>query len=149
MDLFVAGCQGLGLALAVGALAGAVAGAAGLHGSSGVVLLAIALVTGAFLFGASLATEDHPAWPGWPVGAAAAALSFVVARDVCAGARARAGGSGAGVAGLIGLYALCLAGISLTPAAPAALLALVASGWLWLSRRRRASRKHAGLRSLR
>ena len=67
MDLFLAGCQGAGLAVAAGALAGA----SGRRGTPGVVLLVLAVIGGAAaLFGIALANEDHPAWPGWPVGAA-------------------------------------------------------------------------------
>ena len=62
MDLFVAGCQGLGLALA----AGIFAGASGRRDAVGTALLVIAVIGGAILIGLSLETEDHPAWPGWP-----------------------------------------------------------------------------------
>ena len=61
MDLVEAACQGLGLALATGALAGA----PGLRGSAGTALALVAAVAGAVLFGLSLDAEDHPMWPGW------------------------------------------------------------------------------------
>lgn len=146
MDLFLAGCQGLGLALAVGALAGAVAP----EGQARWALGALAAVLGAFLFGASLTPEDHPAWPGWLVGAPVALLAYVVARDIAVAARRRAGeGSGFGVAFYVGLYALVLTGLALLPASPVALLALAGTLWLHFGRRRKAAEKHAGLRSLR
>ena len=44
------------------------------------------MIGGAIMFGASLATEDHPAWPGWPVGALIAAGTFAVIADFAAGA---------------------------------------------------------------
>jgi hypothetical protein len=94
-----------------------------------------------------LSEEDHPAWPGFPIGALLAAFSFFVARDVSEGARAREGGGGA-TEGLIALGALVLAALSiLLP--PVSLLALAALAWLAAGRRRRASSKYEGLRTLR
>ena len=147
MDLFLAGCQGLGLALAVGA----VLGSPGFTGNLGAVLAAVAAVAGAALFGASLTPEDHPAWPGWLIGAPAAALAYFTSRDVARAAAARAGeGGGAGVAAYVAAAGGVLAGLSLLgPASLVALPALVALLWLYATRRRRAQAKHAGLRSLR
>nr|MBA2239841.1 hypothetical protein [Solirubrobacterales bacterium] len=82
MDLLFAGFQGLGLAFATGALLGA----AGRRDSFGSALLVVAVLIGAFLYGLALAQADHPQWPGWPIGGLAAALGYVVARDVSAGA---------------------------------------------------------------
>jgi hypothetical protein len=143
MDLFLAGCQGIGLAIAAGALAGAF----GLRGTFGTVLALLAMVGGAALFGISLAAEDHPAWPGWPVGAALAVFAYIVTRDLAEGAARRADGAGF-TGALIALAALVLAGLSvLVP--PVALVALVGLLWLQLGRRRRAGRKYEGLRTLR
>src|SRR3954470_3306334 len=98
MDLFLATCQGIGLAIAAGTLGGAFAGGAPQRGSgrSPIVtgLLILAIVGGAFLFGASLATADHPAWPGWPVGAIIAGFAFATVRGIVAGAIERAPGQG-------------------------------------------------------
>ncbi len=143
MDLFVAACQGLGLALA----AGIVAGAFGRRGTVGALLMTLALLAGAALFGLSLSGEDHPAWPGWPVGALAAAFAFGVTRDVAEGAASRAGEADASGL-LIALAGLALAGLSLL-FGPLALIALAAIGWLALARRKRAARKYEGLRTLR
>jgi len=147
MDLAEAGAQGLALSVASGALFGA----AGLRENPGVALAVVAAVLGAFLYGISLTPEDHPAWPGWVVGAPVAALAYFTLRDVAtvAGARAGEGGAG-GVAFLIGLGALALAGISLIgPLAYIGLVALLATIYLAIARRRRSAEKHAGLRSLR
>ena len=65
VDLFLATCQGIGLALA----AGTFGGASGRRGVVGFLLAAAAAIGGGILFGASLADGDHPAWPGWLVGA--------------------------------------------------------------------------------
>ncbi len=143
MHFFLAACQGAGLAVAAGALAGA----AGRRDGLGYALLALAVIGGAILFGASLATEDHPAWPGWPVGALIAAGSFAVVSDFAAGAAARAEGGGA-VAGMIAVGALALAGLSLLWG-PLGLLGLAGVVYLGLARRRRAAQKYEGLRTLR
>ncbi len=143
MDLLLAACQGAGLALA----AGAFAGASGRRGAIGNALLVVAVIGGAALFGISLAAEDHPAWPGWPVGAAFAAFSFLVVRDLAEAAARRAEGAGF-IAALIALGALVLAGLSvLVP--PISIAAFAVLVWLYLGRRRRAAQKYEGLRSLR
>ena len=143
MDLFLAGCQGLGLALA----AGVFTGASGRRDALGTALLVAAVIAGAALFGVSLTQEDHPAWPGFIPGALAAWLAFAVTRDVAAGAASREDTGGAsGV--IIAVGALALAGLSLL-VSPISLLALAALCWLALGRRRRAGRKYEGLRTLR
>jgi len=143
MDLFLAGCQGAGLALAAGALAGA----AGRREAVGTALAIVAAIAGAALFGLSLSAEDHPAWPGWPLGALLAWFAFVVVRELAAGAAERAEGGGV-IGAAIALAALALAGLSvLVP--PVSILAFGCLVWLRLGQRRRAARKHAGLRSLR
>jgi hypothetical protein len=151
VDLFLATCQGLGLALAAGIVAGAIAGtvpesARGLT----LVLLLAAAVGAALAFGASLESEGHPAWPGWPVGAALALLSFGIARSVVAGAAGRVGGSGspAAIAGTVALVGLALAALSLL-LPPVSLVFGAALLVLALRRRRRADEKYEGLRSLR
>lgn len=143
MDLFLAACQGVGLAIA----AGMVAGAPGKRDGVGYLMLALAVIGGAILFGASLTTEDHPAWPGWPVGALIAAGTFVVIADFAAGAAQRAEG-GDVIAVAIIVAALVIAGLSLLFGA-VGLVALLAIVYLGLGRRRRAATKYEGLRTLR
>ena len=143
MDLFEAACQGVGLALATGAFAGA----SGRRGAIGFALLAFAVVAGAALFGLSLSGEDHPAWPGWPVGALLAAFSYFVVRDIAEGAARRADGGGF-TAALIALAALVLAGLSIV-FGPLGLLGLAGLLWIWAGRRRRSAQKYEGLRTLR
>jgi hypothetical protein len=143
MDLFEAACQGVGLAVAVGM----VAGAPGKRDGVGYALLALAIIGAAILFGASLATEDHPAWPGWPVGALIATGTFFVIADFSAAAGQRAEGVGV-IAFAIVLAALAVAGLSLL-FGPVGLVALAAVIYLWLGRRRRAATKYEGLRTLR
>ena len=149
MELAEAGAQGLALAVASGALFGAAA----LRGNAGVALAALAIVLGAFLYGFSLteAPEDHPAWPGWLVGAPVAALAYVTLRDIATVAASRAGEGGAGGVGfLIAFFAFALAGISLLgPLAYVGVVAVLAVIYLAFARRKRSAEKHAGLRSLR
>jgi hypothetical protein len=142
MDLFLAACQGLGLALA----AGAFSGASGRDGAVGTLLLVVAMIGGGALFGWSLDQEDEPAWPGFVAGAVGAAFAFVVTRGVAAGAHARGGDAYSGA--IIALAALALAGLSLL-VAPISLVALAGLAWLWASRSRREGRKYEGLRTLR
>ena len=148
---FMTICQGLGLALAAGQIVGVVLPP--VMPGWGVVAAAAPLAV--IACGLALSGEGEPLWPALPIGVAAGGVAAVVARDVAAGAARRAGGQGqagsqpaAGVTAIVGLAAILLAVLSLfvPPVAPAALVALI---WLQLNRRRRAERKHEGLRVLR
>ncbi len=143
MDLFLAGCQGLGLALA----AGIFSGASGRRDAIGMALLVAAVVGGGALFGISLTEEDHPAWPGFLPGAVFAWFAFTVTRDVAAGAADRAEAGGA-TGLIIAVSGLALAGLSLV-VPPISLLALASLAYLAYARRQRADRKYEGLRTLR
>ena len=63
MSLFLATCQGIGLAVA----AGTFAGASGRRGPVGVLVAAPAAIGGGILFGLAV-NRGHPAWPGGPLG---------------------------------------------------------------------------------
>ena len=147
MDTFEAGCQGLGLALAAGTLLGAF----GRRDQAFIIGALVAAVVGAALFGLSLTPEDHPAWPGWVIGAPAAVLAYATASDITASAQKRAGEGGAGgIALFVGLYALALAGLCLLgPVALISIPALLGTLYLFAMRRRVADEKYEGLRSLR
>jgi hypothetical protein len=150
--MFLAICQGLGLAIAAGLILGvvfppimpawgAIAGAAPI---------------GVIAAGAALNGADESVWLALPVGILGAGLAALVTRDVAAGAirRQRDRVTGAevqapsGVTVIVVLAAVAVAGISLV-LEPFSLIALVALTWLWFSRRRQAERKHEGLRVLR
>ena len=105
------------------------------------------MIGGGALAGWSLDQEDHPAWPGFIVGAAVAAFAFTVVRSIAEGATARTEGEGF-TGALIALAALVLAGLSLV-VSPVALIALAGVAWLGAGRRRRAAQKYEGLRTLR
>ena len=62
MSLFLAICQGIGLAIA----AGTFAGASGRRDAVGVLLAIAAAVGGAILFAISMSNRDHPAIVGVP-----------------------------------------------------------------------------------
>ena len=143
-SLFVAACQGLGLAIAAGMLAGAV----GRKDQLGAVLAIAAAVVGALLFAESLSANDHASWPGYPAGVVVAVLSYALVQDIAASASKRATGSPAAVFGLLAVSALVVAGLSLL-FGPIAILAAIGLGYLGLGRHRRAARKHEGLRVLR
>ncbi|HLM30828.1 MAG TPA: hypothetical protein VK326_04125 [Solirubrobacterales bacterium] len=135
--------QGIGLAVAAGALAGAV----GRRDAVGLGLAAVAAVVGAAVYGLSLSAEDHPAWPGWILGAPIALGAFEVVSNVAQGARERAG-EGGFTGAIIALGALAIAGLSLV-VQPVGLVALLGVLYLSSAQRRRADRKYEGLRSLR
>jgi hypothetical protein len=141
---FIAACQGAGLALAAGILAGAL----GRTGAVGAGLEALGAAAGAFLFAISLSDSDHTSWPGYFAGAALALFAFMVARDVAAGAAGRAGAAAVMVSAFITVFGLVLAGLSLL-VEPVSIAALVALVVLAVARRRRAGRKYEGLRVLR
>jgi hypothetical protein len=140
--------SGICLELGVGIAIGMLAGTTGTHGSARgrmtILAAVIAIAAGALLAdGADVST---------PVGAfvclAGAVFACVVVSDVVSSASRREG-SGAGALGfLVSLAALIAVAIAIL-ISPATLLIVAALAWLGISRRRRAQRKHAGLRVLR
>jgi phosphatidylserine synthase len=137
-------CLELGIGIAIGMLAGTT----GTHGSARgrMTILAgvIALVIGFLLAGGA----DVSAPAGAFFCLAGTVLACLIVSDVVSAAGRREG-SGAGALGfLVSLIALVVVAIALL-LKPAVLLVLAALVWLGISRRRRAQRKHAGLRVLR
>jgi hypothetical protein len=137
-------CLELGIGIAIGMLAGTT----GTHGSARgrMTILAgvIALAIGALLAG----TADVSTVAGALFCLLGAVFACLLVSDVVSGAGRREG-SGSGALGfLVSLVALIVVAIALL-LAPAVLLVVAALAWLGISRRRRASRKHAGLRVLR
>jgi len=137
-------CLELGIGIAIGMLAGTT----GTHGSARgrMTILAgiIALVIGFLLSGSANVSS--------PAGAFfclfGAVVACLIVSDVVSSAGRREG-SGAGALGfLVSLAALVVVAIAIL-ISPASLLVLAVLIWLGISRRRRAQRKHAGLRVLR
>jgi hypothetical protein len=147
MDLFMSITRGLGLAIAAGLLLPALLRLLGAQRAGGVADV-LAGGAGGALFAISLSEANHRSWPGIAAGAVIAIAVAELTRAVIAGAEARQGSGSRSVALYVGLAALVLAGASLLlpPVSIPAALALV---WLAVTRRRRAARKHEGLRVLR
>jgi hypothetical protein len=137
-------CLELGIGIAIGMLAGTT----GTHGSARgrMTILAgvIALVIGFLLAGTANVSS--------PVGAffclVGAVVACLIVSDVVSGAGRRQGSGGGALGFLVSLAALIVVAIALL-LKPAVLLVLAVLIWLGISRRRRAQRKHAGLRVLR
>jgi hypothetical protein len=150
--MFLAICQGLGLAIAAGLILGVVFPP--IMPTWGAIVGAAPL--GVLAAGAALNGAGDALWPAVPVGVIGAGLAAVVTRDVAAGAtrRQRDQTTGAqvqapsGVTVIVVLAAVVVAGVSLV-LEPFSLVVLVALVLLWMSRRRQAERKHEGLRVLR
>lgn len=144
MGSFSGICLELGLGIAIGMLAGTT----GTHGSARgrMTILAgvIGLVVGFLLAGSA----DVNTAAGALFGLLGAVVACLIVSDVVSSAGRREG-SGSGALGfLVSLAALVVVAIALL-VSPAILLVLAALVWLGISRRRRAQRKHAGLRVLR
>jgi hypothetical protein len=144
MDFFFATCQALGIALAIGAIAGA----AGPQGGTSAVLEWLAAVLGAAAGAFSMSVDDQSIVAGVIVGAIGGWLAARVISAITFGAARRAQSGVGAVGAIVGVAALVLAGLSiLLP--PVSLVALLALGWLAVARRRRSDRKYEGLRILR
>lgn len=128
----------LGIGIAIGMLAGAT----GTHGSARgrmTLLAAVIGLTVGFLLAGAL---------GALLGLLGAILACLVTSDLVAGAGRREGGGGGALGFFVGLGALF--DLALAVLAPVlVVLVVLALAWLGLARRRRAQRKHAGLRVLR
>jgi hypothetical protein len=150
--MFLAICQGLGLAIAAGLILGVVFPP--IMPTWGAVVGASPI--GVLAAGAALNGADEAVWPALPVGVIGAGLAAVVTRDVAAGAirRQRDQVTGAevqapsGITVIVVLAAIIVAGVSLV-FEPFSLVALLGLILLWITRRRQAERKHEGLRVLR
>lgn len=114
------------------------------------VLVACSLVLGALFFGAALAQDGHPPWPGYAGGVLCAAIAVAASRPFLERLRSRldAGTAAVGVPVLADGSALLIAVASVL-APPLGLVALIAMVWLLVAGRRREASKYAGLRILR
>jgi hypothetical protein len=140
--------SGICLELGIGIVIGMLAGTTGTHGSARgrmtILAGAIALVIGFLLAGSA----DVSAPAGAFFCLFGAVFACLVVSDIVSAAGRREG-SGAGALGfLVSLIALVVVAIAIL-ISPATLLVVAALAWLGISRRRRAQRKHAGLRVLR
>ncbi len=143
MDLFLAICQAAGIGVAVGVLAAAT----GREGASLATVMALAAGAAAVAGGFSATADDE----SFVVGAIAGLLGGVAAARVVGGVvagAARRGGGGGATAFFLAVAAVIIAAVSiLVPFL--AIIALAGVAYLGYARRRRAQRKHEGLRVLR
>jgi hypothetical protein len=150
--MFLAICQGLGLAIAAGLILGVVFPP--VMPTWGAVV-GVAPI-GVLAAGAALNGADEAIWPALPVGLLGSGVAAAVTRDVAAGAIRRQQDqvtrpevqAPSGITVIVVVAAVVVAGLSLI-VEPISLVVLAALLWLWLSRRQRAQRKHEGLRVLR
>jgi hypothetical protein len=137
-------CLELGIGIAIGMLAGATGTHGSARGRMTILAAVIAVAIGALLAG----TAEVSSVAGAFFCLLGAVFACLLASDVVSSAGRREG-SGAGALGfLVSLAALVVVAIAIL-ISPATLLVIVALLWLGISRRRRAQRKHAGLRVLR
>jgi chromate transport protein ChrA len=128
----------LGIGFAIGMLAGTTGTSGGARGRMVLLAAIVALVVGFLIDGAL----------GAIVAAVGGAIACLVISDLVFGASRREG-SGAGALGfIVALAALVVLAVALLFSWLVILVA-IALVWLGVSRRRRAQRKHAGLRVLR
>ncbi len=144
MSLFLATCQGIGLAVATGTFGGA----SGRRGAVGILIAVPAAIGGGVLFAVSLSHRGHPAWPGVPLGILIAVFAFGVVSAVVAGAQARANGASS-IGLIVAVAALVIAVLTAKVWEPLGLIFFLALLWLASARRRLAQRKYEGLRVLR
>jgi len=137
-------CFELGIGIAIGMLAGTTGTHGSARGRMTLLAAAIAAVLGALLAG----TADVDLLPGAIVCLAGAAFACIVVSDVVGGAGRREGSGGGALGFLVSIVALLVVAIAIVVPL-ASLLVAAALAWLAVSRRRRAQRKHAGLRVLR
>ena len=137
-------CLELGVGLAIGMLAGTTGTHGSARGRMTILAAAIALAVGGLL----AATADVSTVAGALFAMLGAVFACLVVSDVVGAAGRREGSGGGALAFLVSLTALVVVAIAIL-ISPASLLVLAALAWLGLSRRRRAQRKHAGLRVLR
>jgi hypothetical protein len=137
-------CLVLGIGLAIGMLTGSTGLRGSARGRMTLLAAAIGLVVG-FL---AAAPADVSAGAGAFFGLLGAAVACIVVSDVVHGAGRREGGGSGPLGFIVSLAALVVVGLTVLFHF-LSLLVLAGLIWLAVSRRRRAQRKHAGLRVLR
>ncbi|HXF32801.1 MAG TPA: hypothetical protein VN522_14915 [Solirubrobacterales bacterium] len=128
----------LGIGFAIGMLAGTTGTSGGARGRMVLLAAIVGLIVGFLVDGAL----------GAVVAAAGGAVACLVISDLVFGASRREGSGAGGLAFIVALAALVVLAVALLFSWLEILVA-IALVWLGVSRRRRAQRKHAGLRVLR
>jgi hypothetical protein len=150
MDVFLAACKGLGLALAAGVVIAALLGVplSGRGAASRFLPILLAAAGGAVLFAVALEPETDGWWWGVIAGAFAGAAAARVGTAILTGAAARARDA-AGTLVLVAVGAAIVLAVASLFLSPVAILAALGLAVLYVGRRRRDDRKYEGLRSLR
>lgn len=144
MSSFSGLCLELGVGIAIGMLAGTTGLQGSARGRMALLAAVIGLVIGFLLSG----TADLSGPVGAFICLVGALAAFLIVSDVVHGAGRREGGGGGALGFLVSLVALVVIAIAvLAPVVVLVVLGLMI--WLAVARRRRAQRKHAGLRVLR
>ncbi len=145
--LGVGSLSGICLVLGIGIAIGMLTGSTGLQGSARgrmtLLAAAIGLVVGFLISGPA----DVSALPAAVFGLLGAAGACIIVSDVVQGAGRREGGGSRALGFMVSLAALFVVGVTIVFHF-FALLIVAALIWLAVARRRRAQRKHAGLRVL-
>jgi hypothetical protein len=128
----------LGIGFAIGMLAGTTGTSGGARGRMVLLAAIVGLVVGILIDGVL----------GGVVAAVGGAISCLVISDLVFGASRREGSGGGALGFIVALAALVVLAVALLFSWLIILVA-IALVWLGVSRRRRAQRKHAGLRVLR
>ena len=144
MGTFSGICLELGIGIAIGMLAGTTGTHGSARGRMTILAAAIGLVVGFLVSGSA----DLSAPLGALLCLAGAVFACIVVSDVVSAAGRREGSGSAALGFLVSVAALIVVAIAIL-ISPAVIVVLAALAWLGASRRRRAQRKHAGLRVLR
>jgi hypothetical protein len=138
----------IGLVIGIGVAIGMLTGSTGLQGSARgrmtLLTAVIGLVVGFLIAGPA----DVSSAGGAVFGLLGAVLACVVVSDVVHGATRREGGGSRALGFVVSLASLAVVGLTIVFHF-FSLLVLAGLIWLAVARRRRAQRKHAGLRVLR
>jgi uncharacterized membrane protein YeaQ/YmgE (transglycosylase-associated protein family) len=137
-------CLELGVGIAIGMLAGTTGTHGAARGRMTILAGVIGLVIGALLAGGADVSTPVGAF----FGLLGAVVGCLIVSDVVSSAGRREGSGSGALAFLVSLAALLVLALAIL-ISPAVLLVLAGLAWLGISRRRRAQRKHAGLRVLR
>lgn len=133
------------LAVGIGIATGMIAGTTGLQGSARGRMTLLAVIIGLLLGYLGASVRDGVELLGAVFSALAAGLTCALISEVIAGATRR---GGTAALGLIAIIAALLIAVISVLVPYLAIIPAAALIWLGISRRRRADRKHAGLRVL-
>jgi len=145
--LGVGSLSGISLVLGIGVAIGMLTGSTGLQGSARGRMTLLAAATGLAVGFLVSGPADVSSLAGAVFGLLGAALACIVISDIVHGATRREGGGSRALGFMVSLAALFVVGLTIVFHF-FSLLVIAGLIWLAVARRRRAQRKHAGLRVL-